>query len=150
MFQEFKEFIARGNVVDMAVGVIIGAAFGRIVTSMTEDLLMPPLGLVLGKVDFSSLFLSLNGQTYPSLEAAKAAGAPVIAWGFFLNQVVSFLIVAFCVFLLVKAVNRMHRKKEQAPDPSVPSTRECPECLSTIPIMARRCSQCTSVVEPVA
>lgn len=150
MLDEFKEFIARGNVIDLAVGVIIGGAFGKIVTSLTEDVLMPPVGMALGKIDFSSLFLSLNGQSYPSLEVARAAGAPVLAWGLFLNNVVNFLIVAFCIFLLVKAINRFHRKKEAAPEAPAPAVRECPECLSSVPLKARRCPHCTSALEPAA
>lgn len=150
MIQEFKEFIARGNVIDLAVGVIIGGAFGKIVSSLTEDLIMPPIGLVLGKVDFNSLFVSLNGQAYESLAKAREAGAPVLAFGSFFNQVVSFLIIAFCVFLLVKAVNKLNREKEDAPAAPAPATRECPECLSTVALKARRCPHCTSSLEPVA
>lgn len=150
MLNEFKEFIARGNVIDLAVGVIIGGAFGKIVTSLTEDILLPPVGMALGKIDFSSLFLSLNGQTYPSVEVARTAGAPVVAWGLFLNNLVNFLIVAFCIFLLVKAINRLHRKKEGAPETPAPAMRECPDCLSSVPVKARRCSHCTSALEPAA
>ena len=149
MLGEFKEFIARGNVIDLAVGVIIGGAFGKIVTSLTEDLIMPPLGLVLGKVDFNSLFVSLNGEYYPTLAKAREAGAPVLALGSFLNQCVNFVLIAFCVFLLVKAVNRFKRQRQAPPVPA-PTTRECPECLSAIPQMARRCAHCTAAVEPAA
>jgi large conductance mechanosensitive channel len=140
MLKEFKEFAMKGSVVDLAVGVIIGAAFGKIVTSVVDDLIMPPIGMLLGRVNFSDLFIALDGQSYPALSAAKAAGAPVIAYGSFLNNVFQFLIVAFCVFLLVKAINRMRRQ------PAVPEadTKECPYCLSTIPLKATRCAQCTS------
>jgi large conductance mechanosensitive channel len=137
MFKEFRNFIARGNVLDLAVAVIIGAAFGKIVTSLVEGVLMPPLGLVLGNVDFSSLFIVLDHskRTPASLEAAKTAGIPVIAYGAFLNDVVNFLIVAFAVFLVVKQANRFK-------GPVVATTKECPKCLSAIPIGARRCSAC--------
>jgi large conductance mechanosensitive channel len=144
MFKEFKEFAMRGNVLDMAVGIIIGAAFGKIVSSFVADVLMPPIGLLLGKVDFSSLFLNLSGQTFPSLDAAKAAGAPTLNYGLFLNTVIDFLIVAFAIFLLIRQVNRLMPKKEEAP--AAPSTKECPRCLSPIPIKATRCAHCTSDV----
>ena len=141
MFKEFKEFAARGNVVDLAVGVILGAAFGKIVTSLVDDILMPPVGLLLGGADFSNLFISLNGQHYASLAQAKEAGAPTINYGIFLNSVISFLIVAFAVFLLVRQINRMRRQEEPA---AAPVVKECPFCCSTIPIKATRCPQCTS------
>jgi large conductance mechanosensitive channel len=144
MLKEFKEFAMRGNVLDMAVGIIIGAAFGKIVSSFVADVLMPPIGLLLGKVDFSSLFLNLSGQTFPSLDAAKAAGAPTLNYGLFLNTVIDFLIVAFAIFLLIRQVNRLMPKKEEAP--AAPSTKECPRCLSPIPIKATRCAHCTSDV----
>jgi large conductance mechanosensitive channel len=139
MLKEFRDFMARGNVVDLAVAVIIGAAFGKIVTSLVDGVLMPPLGLLLGNVDFSSLFLVLDQSkgTPPSLAAAKTAGIPVIAYGALLNDVVNFVIVAFAVFLLVKQANRL-----KAPAPV--TTRECPRCLTAIPIGARRCSACCS------
>ena len=140
MLKEFREFIARGNVVDMAVGVIIGGAFGAIVTSLVNDVVMPPIGRMLGGADFTNLFLPLNGQQYPSLAAAKAAGAPTVNYGVFVNTVINFLIVAFAIFLLVRGVNRL---KRPAPAAS-PTTRECPYCLSTIPLRATRCSHCTS------
>jgi large conductance mechanosensitive channel len=143
MLKEFKEFAMRGNVLDMAVGIIIGAAFGKIITSFVADILMPPLGLLLGKVDFSSLFISLSGQ-YPSLAAAKAAGAPTLNYGLFLNTVLDFVIVAFAVFMLIKQVNRFLPK----PAPAPASTRECPRCLSAIPLKATRCAHCTSDVPP--
>jgi large conductance mechanosensitive channel len=142
MLKEFKEFIARGNVVDLAVAVVMGAAFGPIVTSAVNDIIMPPIGLLMGGMDFKDLFISLKGVAYPSLAAAKAAGAPVIAYGNFLNTVINFLIVSFAIFLLVKSVNRM---KKPAPAPAAaPATKECPFCLSTVPLKATRCPNCTS------
>jgi large conductance mechanosensitive channel len=137
MLKEFREFIARGNVLDLAVAVIIGAAFGRIVTALVEGMLMPPIGMLLGNVDFSSLFLILDSSrgTPASLAEAKAAGVPVIAYGAFLSEVVSFLIVAFAVFLVVKQANRFK-------GPVAASTKPCPKCLSAIPIGATRCSAC--------
>jgi large conductance mechanosensitive channel len=138
MLKEFKDFIMRGNVLDLAVAVIIGAAFGAIVTSLINDVLMPPIGLALGHVDFKDLFASLNGKSYPSLSAAKAAGAPVIAYGQFINTITNFLVIAFVVFLIVKQANRF--KKPAA----APATKECPYCASVIPIKAVRCPQCTS------
>ena len=145
MFKEFKEFAMRGNVVDMAVGIVIGAAFGTIVKSFVDDVLMPPIGLLLGNVDFSNLFLTLKegakaAGPYASLAAAKAAGAVTLNLGIFINTVISFLIVAFAVFLVIKGMNSM--KRQEAPPP--PDTKECPFCLSTIPIKAQRCPHCTS------
>ena len=142
MLKEFREFAMKGNVLDMAIGVIIGGAFGKIVTSLVSDVLMPPLGLVLGKVDFSSLFLNLSGTPQPSLAAAKAAGAPTVNYGVFLQTVLDFIIIAFVIFMLVKQVNRL--KTPAAP--SAPTTKDCPLCLSTIPIKATKCAQCTSPV----
>jgi large conductance mechanosensitive channel len=142
MFKEFKEFAMRGNVLDMAVGIIIGAAFGKIVSSLVNDVIMPPIGLLLGKVDFSSLFVNLSGTPYDSLAAAKAAGAATINYGIFLNTVLDFLIVAFVIFMLIRQMNRMKRKQE-AP-PAVPTTKDCPFCLSAVPIKAVRCPHCTS------
>lgn len=146
MLKEFKEFAMRGNVVDMAVGIIIGGAFGTIVSSLVNNVLMPPLGLLLGGVDFSDLFIILRqgteGGDYATLAAAQADGAVTIAYGLFFNAVISFLIVAFAVFLLIKGINRLKREKE-AP-PAVPTTRECPFCLSAIAIKASRCPHCTS------
>jgi large conductance mechanosensitive channel len=147
MLKEFKEFAMRGNVVDMAVGIIIGAAFGTIVNSLVADVIMPPIGLLLGNIDFSNLFVVLKegakaAGPYASLEAAKAAGAVSINYGFFINTVISFLIVAFAVFLLIRGINQLKRK-EAAP-PAVPTTKDCPYCLSTIPIKATRCGHCTS------
>ena len=142
MLDEFKKFAMRGNVMDMAVGIVIGAAFTKIVDSFVKDILMPPIGLALGKVDFSNLYLSLTGQSFPSLEAAKAAGAPTINYGLFINTVIDFLIVAFAIFLLVRWVNKMREKPEAAV--AEPTTKACPFCLSVIPIKAVRCPQCTS------
>ena len=146
MFKEFKEFAMRGNVLDMAVGIIIGAAFGKIITSFVGDILMPPLGLLLGKVDFSNLFVTLSGGPYGSLAAAKAAGAPTINYGLFLNTVLDFLIVAFAIFLLIRQVNRFTPKP--AP-PAPPATKDCPYCLSAVPLKAIRCLHCTSDLKAV-
>ena len=139
MFKEFKEFALRGNVLDMAIGILIGAAFGKIITSFVDDILMPPLGMLLGKVDFSNLFFSLTGKPYETLAAAKAAAAPTINYGLFLNSGSNFLIVAFAIFLLIRQVNRLKR----AP-PAAPLTKDCPRCLSAIPLKATRCAHCTS------
>jgi large conductance mechanosensitive channel len=143
MLKEFKEFAMRGNVLDMAVGIIIGAAFGKIVSSFVNDILMPPIGLLLGKVDFSNLFINLSGTSYATLTEAKAAGAPTLNYGVFLNSVIDFLIVAFAIFLLIRQVNRLQRQPAPAPA-EPPTTKECSYCLSTIPIKATRCPQCTS------
>jgi len=140
MLKEFKEFITRGNVLDMAIGLVLALAFGKIVTSFVGDLLMPPIGLILRRVDFSNLFINLGGQHFETLSAAKAAGAPTINYGTFLTTVIDFLIVAFVMFLLVKQVNRL---KRPAPVP-VAATRDCPYCLSAVPIKALRCGFCTS------
>ncbi len=140
MLKEFKEFAMRGNVLDMAVGIIIGAAFGRIVSSLVNDVLMPPIGLLMGKVDFSSLFINLSGTPYATLADAKKAGAPVVAYGAFLNTILDFIIVAFVIFLLIRQVNRF--KREPAPAPA--TTKECPYCLSVIPLKATRCGHCTA------
>ncbi len=140
MFKEFKEFAMRGNVLDMAVGIIIGAAFGRIITSLVNDVIMPPIGLILGKVDFSSLFVNLSETPYASLADARKAGASVVAYGAFLNTVLDFVIVAFVIFLLVKQVNRL---KKPAPA-AEPTTKDCPYCLSAVPLKATRCAHCTS------
>jgi large conductance mechanosensitive channel len=141
MLKEFKEFAMKGNVLDMAVGIIIGAAFGKIITSLVTDILMPPLGLVLGKVDFSNLFLNISGTPYPSLAAAKAAGAATINYGMFLNSIIDFLIVAFAIFLLVRQVNRWTTKPAPA---AAPATKDCPYCATKIPVNATRCPNCTS------
>ncbi len=143
MFREFKEFALKGNVLDMAVGIIIGAAFGTVVKSLVDDIVMPPIGLLLGRVDFSNLFVNLSGQELSSVADAKKAGAAVIAYGAFLNNVLSFLIVALAVFMLVKAVNRFRHKQEEA----APETKDCPHCLSSIPLQATRCPHCTSELD---
>ncbi|MGB0036686.1 MAG: large-conductance mechanosensitive channel protein MscL [Candidatus Acidiferrales bacterium] len=142
MLKEFKAFAMRGNVVDLAIGIIIGAAFGKIITSLVSDILMPPIGLILGKVDFSSLFLNISGKSYASLAAAKAAGAATINYGLFLNTVIDFLIVAFVIFLLVRQINRWNKP---APAPEA-TTKDCPYCVTAIPIRATRCPNCTSEV----
>ena len=142
MLKEFQDFAVKGNAVDMAVGIIVGGAFGKIVTSLVNDVVMPPIGMLLGKVDFSSLFVSLSGTSYESLEAAKKAGAATVNYGLFLNNILDFVIVAFCIFLVVKQMNRL----KQGP-PAEPTTKNCPQCLSTIPIKATRCAHCTSTLE---
>ena len=142
MLKEFKDFAMKGNVLDLAVGFIIGAAFGKIVTSLVSDIIMPPIGLILGKVDFSNLFLNLSGKSYSSLAEAKAAGAATLNYGIFLNNIVDFLIVAFAVFLVVRMVNRWNKPAPAA----APSTKECPYCASTIPLKATRCPNCTSEI----
>ena len=141
MLREFKTFLTRGNVLDLAIAVIIGASFGAIVTSFVNDLLMPPIGLALGRVSFADMFVSLNGQSYPTLAAAKAAAAPTLNYGVFLNTVINFVIVAFVVFLFVRAVNRMTAEPAA---PAAPATKECAFCASQIPIKAKRCPLCTS------
>ncbi len=141
MLKEFKAFAMRGNVLDMAVGIIIGAAFGKIVSSLVSDIIMPPIGLLLGKVDFTNLYLNLSGTQYPSLAAAKEAGAATINYGLFLNTILDFVIVAFALFLLVRQVNRM---AAPAPAPAAPTTKECPYCCSSVPLKATRCPHCTS------
>jgi large conductance mechanosensitive channel len=146
MFKEFKEFAMRGNVVDMAVGIIIGAAFGTIINSFVADIIMPPIGLILGNVDFSGMFILLKegkvAGPYETIAAAKAAGAVTLNYGVFINTVISFLIIAFSVFIVIRNVNRLKRK-EEAPS-AVPTTKECPYCIAVIPIKAVRCPQCTS------
>jgi large conductance mechanosensitive channel len=144
MFKEFKQFVMRGNVVDLAIGVVIGAAFGKIVTSFVEDVLMPPIGLALGRVDFSNLFINLSGKDYPSVAAAKAAGAATLNYGIFINNVLNFLIIAFAIFLLIKQINRL---QEPAPE-AAPTTKDCPYCLSSIPLKATKCSHCTADLKP--
>jgi large conductance mechanosensitive channel len=141
VLKEFKEFAMRGSVVDLAVGVIIGAAFGKIVSSLVEDVMMPPIGRLLGHVNFSELFLNLSDKSYETLEAAKAAGAPTLNYGLFLNTLINFLIVAFAVFLVVQQVNRWTKKPAPA---AAPTTKECPQCAMTIPIAAKRCGHCAT------
>jgi large conductance mechanosensitive channel len=141
VLKEFKEFAMRGSVLDLAVGVIIGAAFGKVVSSLVDDVIMPPLGRLVGKVDFSNLFLSLNGTHYDLLKDAKAAGAPTLNYGMFFNTIINFLIVAFAIFLVVRAVNRW------MPKPAAPvTTKDCPQCAMPIPVAAKKCGHCTSAV----
>jgi large conductance mechanosensitive channel len=142
MLKEFKEFVMRGSVLDLAIGIVIGAAFGKIVSSFVNDILMPPIGLILGKVDFSNLFLNLSGQHYASLEEAKKAGAATINYGVFLNTVIDFVIVGLAIFLLIRQINKL-RKQEPPP----PDKRDCPYCLTSIPVKAIRCPACTSEIE---
>lgn len=144
LLKEFREFVMRGNVVDLAVGFIIGAAFGKIVTSFVGDILMPPIGLALGKVNFSNLFVNLSGSAYPSLADAQAAGAPTINYGLFINTLIDFIIIAFVLFLIIRIMNQMQRKKEQAP--TEPTTKDCPYCFSSIPVKAVKCPHCTSEI----
>lgn len=139
MLREFKEFIARGNVIDLAIAVVIGAAFGKLITSFVEGVLMPPIGLLFGKVDFSNLFIDLSGQRPASLVDAQLKGLPVIAYGAFLNDVVNFLIIGFVIFMLIKAINRL-----RAAPPPPPNTKDCQYCLTAIPLEATRCSACCS------
>ena len=150
MFKEFKEFAMRGNVLDMAVGIIIGAAFGTIVTSLVNDVIMPPIGLLLGNVDFSNIFAVLKegkaAGPYASIAAAKAAGAVTMNIGVFINTIINFLIVAFAIFLLIRSINQLKRKQEVPP--AVPTTKECSFCFTTIPIKASRCPNCTSQLKP--
>jgi large conductance mechanosensitive channel len=140
MFKEFKEFIMRGNVLDLAVAVIIGAAFGRIVTSFVNDIVMPPIGVAMGKVDFSNLFIDLSGTNHPTLALAKAAGAATINYGVFLNTIIDFLIVAAAIFIVVRQANKFKAK----PAPAAVTTKDCPFCATGIPIAAKRCPNCTS------
>lgn len=139
--KEFKTFIMRGNVLDMAVGIIIGAAFGKIISSFVSDILTPVISLAMGKVDFTNLFVVLNGGSYPTLEEAKKAGVATLNYGIFINAVIDFLIIAFAIFLIVRMANKL---KREAPAPV--NTKECPECLSVIPLKARKCAHCGSAV----
>jgi large conductance mechanosensitive channel len=142
MLSEFRTFIVRGNMLDLAVGIVIGAAFTTVITSFVNDLLMPPIGLLLGRVDFTNLFLSLSGQSYPSLAAAKAAGAPTLNYGVFINNVINLIIVGFVIFLIVKQANRL-----RGPEPAAaPTTKDCPACAMAIPLRARRCPHCTTEI----
>lgn len=141
MWKEFRDFAMRGSVVDLAIGIVIGAAFGRVVSSFVNDILMPPLGLLLGNVDFSSLFINLSGKAYGSVAEAKAAGAATINYGIFINSIIDFIIVAFAIFIVVKQMNRLTAKPAPA---AAPTTKECPYCVTTIPIKATRCPACTS------
>lgn len=142
LVEDFKKFAMRGNVMDMAVGVIIGGAFGKIVTSVVNDIVMPPVGMLLGNVDFSNLFISLNGKEYATLEAAKKAGAPVLAYGSFMNTVIDFLILAFIIFMMIRQINKLTPEPEPTPEPRV-----CPYCKSEIADDATRCPHCTSHLE---
>jgi large conductance mechanosensitive channel len=143
MLKEFKAFAMKGNVMDMAVGIIIGGAFGKIVSSLVKDVIMPPIGRLMGGVDFSGLYINLSGTAYESLTAAQEAGAATINYGLFINTVLDFLIVAFAIFMLVKQMNRLKRQ----PAPADPTEKECPQCLSKIPIRAKRCAHCTTQIE---
>ena len=145
MLKEFRDFIARGNVIDLAVAVIIGAAFGRLVTSLVEGILMPPVGMLLGGMDFSNLFIDLSGQRPLSLAEAQSKGLPVIAWGLFINDVISFLIIALVIFLIVKAINKAKRE-----EPVAILTKDCPYCLTAVPVAATKCSGCTSALPAAA
>ncbi|MFE5320233.1 large conductance mechanosensitive channel protein MscL [Paenibacillus sp. NPDC056579] len=149
MIKEFKEFAMKGNMIDLAIGVIIGGAFSKVVTSIVSDLVMPPIGLLLNRVNFSDLFFSLDGKSYDSLAAAKAAGAPTLNFGLFFSTMIDFLILSFVIFITVKQINRLRKKQEDKPDPKK-ETKECPECLSDIPKQAVRCKFCTAYVEPAA
>jgi large conductance mechanosensitive channel len=143
MLDEFKKFAMRGNVVDMAVGIVIGAAFGKVISSFVSDMLMPPIGLAMGGMDFSGLFVNLGGSDFPTLAAAKAAGAPTLNYGLFINTLIDFIIIAFALFMVIRAMNRM-KKPEEVKAPSITS---CPECLSNIPVAAKRCMYCTSALK---
>jgi large conductance mechanosensitive channel len=143
MLKEFRDFAIRGNVIDLAIGIIIGTAFGRIVTSLVTDIIMPPLGVVLGRVDFSNLYINLSGKAYASLADAKAAGAATINYGMFINTIIDFIIVAFVIFWMVRGINRL----KKAPAPAAPNTKECTFCYTQIPIKAIRCPNCTSELE---
>jgi large conductance mechanosensitive channel len=148
MLKEFKAFVLRGNVLDLAVAVIIGGAFGKIVTSLVNDVIMPPIGMLLGNVDFTNLFINLSGEEHASLDVAKKAGAPVIAYGQLINTILDFVLVALVIFLVVRTANKLQSLKAKPAE--APATRECPFCLSTVPIKATRCAHCTSAIEPAA
>jgi len=147
MWKEFRKFIMRGNVIDLAVGIIIGAAFTGIVNSLVNDVIMPPIGLILDGVDFKNLYISLDGKDYPSLSAAQEAGAPTLNYGLFINSVVNFLIVAAVIFFVVRQINKIRSKFEKKEEAKAPETKTCPECLSDIPVKAKRCKYCTSALE---
>ncbi len=144
MWKDFKEFLMRGNVLDLAVGIIIGAAFGSIVNSFVKDIIMPPIGLLLGHVDFTNLFINLSGTNYPSLAAAQAAGAPTINYGVFINTIINFIIVAFVIFLVVRWFNRLRESSKKPAPAQAPTTKDCPYCFTNIDIKATRCPACTS------
>jgi large conductance mechanosensitive channel len=143
MFKEFKEFAARGNVMDLAVGVVIGAAFGKIVNSLVNDVIMPPIGLLIRRVDFKELFINLSGTAYATIAEAKTAGAPTLNYGLFLNTILEFIIVAFAIFLMIRSINRLRRQEP----PASPTTKECGFCRMTIPLTATRCGHCTSELD---
>ena len=145
MLKDFRKFIMRGSVIDLAVAVVIGAAFGAIIKSLVDDIIMPPIGLLLGKVSFTDLFISLDGQKYASLATAKEAGAATLNYGAFINTIIIFLIIAFVVFLIVRVIERARKKGE--PAPAAPTTKKCPECLSEIPLEAKRCAFCATKLE---
>ncbi len=144
MLKGFRDFIMRGNVLDLAVAFIIGAAFGKVVTSLVNDIIMPPVGLLLGRINFSNLYVSLNGQTYPNLAAAKTVGAPTINYGVFINTIIEFIIVAFALYLIIQAAAHAQQALSNPKPPNAPTTKECPYCFSTIPFKATRCPDCTS------
>ncbi len=146
MLEEFKKFIMRGNVIDMAVGVIVGTAFGKIISSLVNDVIMPPIGLLTGGIDFSDLFIDLSGKGYTNLKEAVNAGAPIIKYGIFINVVIEFFIIAFAIFLLVKSINKLSEIGRKAEEDAAPSVKTCPECLSEIPVEAKRCKFCTSEI----
>jgi large conductance mechanosensitive channel len=149
MLKEFKAFVMRGNVLDLAVAVIIGGAFGKIVTSLVNDIIMPPIGLLMGNVNFADLFINMSDIDYASLADAKKAGAPVLAYGALINTIIDFVIVAFVIFMVVRTANKLQKLKEKPAEPAAPTTRDCPHCLSTVPLKATRCAHCTSALEPV-
>ena len=148
MFKEFREFIMNGNMIDLAVGIVIGAAFTAVVNSLVNDIIMPPIGFLMGGVDFTDLFISLDGQEYASLTAAQDAGAATINYGLFINSIIAFLVIGLVIFFIVKAVNRLRRDKEE--EPVEPTSQECPYCLTEIPLHAHRCPNCTSQLEATA
>ena len=145
MLKEFKDFIMRGNVLDLAVAVIIGTAFGKVIGSLVTDILMPPLGLILGKVDFNNLYINMSGTPYASLAEAQAAGAPTLNYGVFINTIINFVIVAAAIFLIVRLANRLQRLRPA--EKPAPTTKECPYCISSIPVKATRCPNCTSEIK---
>lgn len=147
MWKDFRQFLMRGNVVDLAIGIIIGGAFGKIVTSLVNDIIMPPIGLVLGRVNFTDLFINLGKTHYTSLAKAQAAGAPTINYGVFINTVINFLIVALVVFLTIVKTTQWLEKRKKQPEAAAPTTKSCPYCCSSIPLAATRCPQCTSVLD---
>jgi large conductance mechanosensitive channel len=145
MLKEFKEFAMRGNVLDMAIGIIIGGAFGKIVSSLVKDVIMPPIGMLMGKVDFENLFCDLSGKGYETLAEATEAGAPTVNYGIFISTIIDFVIIAFVIFLVVRWINRLKKKEEEPP--AEPTTKECPHCCSEVPIKASRCPSCTSELQ---